>query len=479
MGADWAGTVLYPEYLLAALVLVVVVVDALFWPRRPSGNLGYFTLCGVLLVLSAALQEWTYGNSGTAFDDLVFLDTYATFFDILVLAVALCALLLALGDAGSGPPRGEYYPLLLLSTLGMMLTASAADLIVVYLGLELASLPLWALAALGRRDDSSAEAAIKFLLPGLFASGLILFGTALLYGAVGGTGLQLLVESLSSSEADPNLVAPGVVLLLAGLLCKAGAAPFHAWAPDVREGAPPAISAFIAAALPAAACAALGRVVLYGLAPAEQLWQPLLEVVAGLSMVGGSLMALNQRSIRRLLAYVAIAQVGCGLVGLLAANEAGVAALLFWLATLALALVGGYAVLAMCRPDNPHLRDLEGLAQRQPLLALGFALCLASLAGLPPTAGFVGRLYLLHASLEAGNISLALLAAGCFPLLFYACARTVVSMFMRRPSAEAPPVVLGAEALVVLLLSGLGTLGLGLMPSGLLRAVGETVVAVM
>lgn len=479
MATAWAGAPLYPECLLAVLILVIIVVDALFWPRRPSGNLGYLTLCGLLLVLSTALEEWTYGTGGTAFHDLVFLDTYATFFDILVLAAALCALLLALSRTNGQKPRGEFYPLLLLAVLGMMLTAAAADLIIVYLGLEMASLPLWALAALGRRDDAGVEAGLKFLLLGLFGSGMALFGTALLYGAVGSTGLQALVESLSSSAADSVLVAPGVVLLLAGLLLKAGAAPLHAWSPDVREGCPLPVSAFVAMAVPAAALAALGRVLLYGLAPVGDLWMPLVEAAAVLSMVGGSLLALNQRNIRRLLAYVGVAQVGCALVGLLAVNEAGLAALLFWWVGLALALAGCYAVLAICGPESPSLRDYWGLGRRRPLLALSLALCLASLAGLPPTAGFVGRFFLLTAALEAGHTGLALVVAGCFPLLLYACMRVIIGAFLRAPSADPPAVRLGAESLVVLLLSVLGTLGLGLMPSALLRAARETVVAVL
>lgn len=479
MVGAWVSMPLFPECLLAALVLLIVVIDASFWPRRPSGNLGYLTLCGLLLVLSAALEEWTYGESGTAFHDLVFVDSYATFFDILVLGVALCASLLALGGGDGEKTRGEFYPLLLISVLGMMLTAAAADLLVVYLGLEMALLPLWALAALGRRDDASVEAGFKFLILGLLGSSLILFGSALLYGAVGGTGLQLLVESLSSTAADSQLVVPGVVLLLAGLLLKVGVVPFHAWSPDVREGSPLAVSVFVAAAVPAAAFAALGRVVLYGLASVEHLWMPLLETAVVLSMVFGSLLALNQRNIKRLLAYIGIAQVGGALLGLLAVNEAGLAALLFSSVSSALALAGCYAVMAMCGPESPGLRDYWGLARRQPLLALGLALCFASLAGLPPTAGFIGRFYMLSAVLAADRVGLALALAGCYPLLAYACMRVIWGVFMRSPGSDLPQVRLRAEALVVLLLSVLGILGLGLLPATLLRAASETVVAVM
>ena len=475
MVSAWAGTPLFPEGLLAALVLLVIVLDALFWPRRPSGNLGYLVLCGLLLVLSASLEEWTYGVDGMAFHDMVFLDTYATFFDGLVLAVALCALLLALSEGEK--PRGEFYPLLLVSVLGMMLTASAADLIVIYLGLEMASLPLWALVALGRRDGI--EAGLKFLILGLFGSCLMLFAIALLYGAAGGTGLQLLVESLSSPAADAELVVPGVVLLLVGLLLKVGTAPFHAWLPDVREASPLAVSVFVAAALPAAGLAALGRVLLYGLAPVEHLWLPLLEVVAILSLVCGGLQALNQRNIRRLLAYVGIAQVGIALVAFLAVNETGLAGVLFCSVASALALAGCYAVLAMCGPPSPDLRAYWGLGRRQPLLALALAFCLASLSGLPPTVGFVGRFYVLTAALEAGRVGLALVTAGCFPLLAYACMRVIWSIFMRAPGADMPRVQMRAEALVVLLLALLGTLMLGLMPAALLKAAQETAIAVM
>ncbi len=479
MDPSWFGSPLLPEGLLAVLILVIIILDALFWPRRFSANLGYLTLCGLLLVLSAALEEWIHGPSGRAFHDLVFLDTYATFFDLLVLAAALGALLLALGDTDAKKLRGEFYPLLLVSVLGLMLTAAAADLLVVCLGLELASLPLWALAALGRRERPGGEAGLKFLILGLFGSSFALFGTALLYGAVGSTDLQILVESLHGPAADSALVVPGLVLLLTGLLFKMGVVPFHCWSPDLHEGSPLAVSAFVAAAVPAAAFAALGRVVLYGLAAVADLWMPLVEAAAVLSMVFGSLLALNQRSIRRLLAYIGIAQAGWALVGLLAASEAGLAASLFCWLSLGLALVGCYAVLAICGPDSPQLRDYRGLARRQPLLALGFALCLASLAGLPPTVGFAGRFYLLSAAIEAGSIGLALVLAGCIPLLFYACMRVVIVVFMRSPGPNPRPVGFRAEVLVVLLLSVLGILGLGLLPADLFRAAKETVVAVI
>ena len=477
MGTAWAGTPLFPEVILAALVLIVVAIDATFWPRRPSGNLGYLALCGLLLVLSAAFEEWTHGTSGTAFHDLVFLDPYATFFDILVIAAALCAVLLALGADGASRVPGEFYPLLMLAALGMMLTASAADLIALFLGLELAALPLWALSALGRRDG--VEAAAKFLLLGMFGSALVLFGIALLYGAAGSTELQALVAVLSSEAADMRLAVPGGVLLVSGLLLKAGAVPFHAWLPDAREGAPLPVSAFIAMALPVAGFAALGRVVLYGLAPAGDLWMPLVEVAAIASMVGGGLLAATQRNIRRLLAYVGVGQLGCAMVGLLSASEAGLAALLSWLVALALALAGCYAVLALCGPPAPNLRDYWGLSRRQPLVALALGLCLASLAGLPPTAGFVGRLYLLDAALEADRLGLALVLAGSFPLLLYACMRVFIAVFARPAKEALAPVRWGAETLVVLLLSVLGTLGLGLWPSALLRAARETAVAVL
>ena len=479
MPSTWVGIPLLPEIVLAVLALLIIVLDAAFWPRRLSQNLGYLMLCGLLLVLSAALQEWTYGVNGTAFDGLIFFDAYATLVDLLVLAVALCALLLALSRSDREKQVGEFYPLLLISVLGMMLAVSAANMLIVYLGLELASLPLWMLVTVSRGDGKGLEAGVKMLIISLFGSGLMLFGTALLYGAAGGTGLQLLVDSLSTSVVDDKLVMPGVGLVVAGLLLKIGAAPFHAWSPDVREGSPLAVSAFVAAAVPAAGCAVLGRVMLFSFASVEHLWMPLLEVTAVLSVVCGSLQAINQRNIKRLLAYVGVAQVGVALVGLLATNEAGLAGLFFCFFGSALALAGCYAVIAMCGPGSPDLRDYCGLARQQPLLALGFAFCLASLAGLPPTAGFIGRLYVLMATLEAGRVGLALVAAGCFPFLAYAGLRVARSAIMNPPDVKRVEVHLRAESLVVLLLSLMGTLTLGLMPAALLRVIGETVTAVL
>ena len=245
------------------------------------------------------------------------------------------------------------YPLLLISVLGLMLTASAADLLVVYLGLEMAFLPLWALTLLGHRRGTGVECGgVKFLILGLFGSGLVLFATALLYGAAGDTGLQLLVESLSSPVVDDKLVVSAVVLLLVGLLLKLGAAPVALGHPTcVREARSrsPSLS-------PPRVFAALGRACFMFCSRSKICGCPL-EAAAVLSLICGSLLALNQRNIRRLRAYVGVAQVRVALLGLLAVNETGLMGVLFGAVAAALALAGCYAIMAMCGPESPDLRD--------------------------------------------------------------------------------------------------------------------------
>jgi len=484
MGAELNWVAVYPELVLAGLILGLLLLEAVFWPRRPSNHLGYLSLCGSLLALTVSLIEWGRGLSGTALYGMIVLDAYSTFFDVLFLSgTALCLLLSLQYLPPRGLHRGEYYPLLLMATLGMMLMAGAADLIVVFLGLELTFLALYLLAGMEWRSAPANEAGLKFFLLGALASGFFLYGMSLIYGEVGSTRLEALVNHLQSAESEQwGLLLPGMALLVVGFAFKMAAVPFHMWAPDVQQGVPAPVAAFLGLGPRAAGFAALARLFLYGLGELEGTWAPLLWALAAATMLGGNLLALNQRNLKRMLAYASIVHSGYVLVGLVAANPTGLAGALFYLAAYGLMSTGSFAVLVMCHRGNDvhtELRDFRGLGFRHPWLGLAMTVFMFGLAGLPPTAGFLGRFYLLSAAVEAGYVGLALIGALSSLLAAYVYSRVVVSMYML-PAAEEPlPVVVAPEALTVLVLTALGTLGLGLLPAALMNAARATVISIM
>ena len=479
---NWVA--LYPELVLAGFSAVLLLMEAVFWPRRSTANMGYLSLFGCLIALTFSLVEWGRGESLQALYGMVVLDSYATFFDILLLSGTALSLLLALQYLPDRElNRGEYYPLFLLATLGMMLMATAADLLVLFLGLELAVLALCVLASMEWRSGVANEAGLKFYLLGALASGFFLYGTSLIYGEVGSTNLQALVDHLQETEGEGfGLLLPGMALMAVGFAFKIAAVPFHMWAPDSCQGSPTPVTAFLMIGPKIAGFAAFARVFLYGLGALEEIWEPLLWALAAATMVGGNLMALNQRNLKRLLAYSGIAHSGYALMGLVAANPTGLAGALFYLFAFALANTGGLAVLVIChRREEEHteLSDYRGLGFCHPWLGLIMAISMLSLAGMPPMVGFWGRFYLLSAAVEAGQVNLALVAALSSLLAAYCHLRVVVNIY-RRPVDDRPfQLSIAPGALAVLLLTGLGTLGLGLLPALLVNAVRATVISIM
>ena len=479
---NWVA--LYPELALAGFSAVLLLMEAVFWPRRSTSNMGYLSLFGCLIALTLSLVEWGRGESLPALYGMVVLDPYATFFDILLLSGTILSLLLALQYLPDREQnRGEYYPLFLLATLGMMLMATAADLLVLFLGLELTALTLCVLAGMEWRSGVANEAGLKFYLLGALASGFFLYGTSLIYGEVGSTNLQALVDHLQETGGEEfGLLLPGMALMAVGFAFKISAVPFHMWAPDTCQGTPTPVTAFLMIGPKVAGFAAFARVFLYGLGALEEIWKPLLWALAAATMVGGNLMALNQREFKRLLAYSGIAHSGYALIGLVAANPTGLAGTLFYLFAFVLANTGGLAVLVIChRREEVHteLSDYRGLGFRHPWLGLIMAISMFSLAGMPPTVGFWGRFYLLSAAVEAGQINLALVGALSSLLAAYCHLRVVVSIY-QRPIEDRPfQLSIAPGALAVLLLTGLGALGLGLLPALLVNAVRATVISIM
>ena len=477
-------TALYPELGLGVLILVLLALEALFWPRRPSNNVAYLALIGCLLVLALSLSEWTDGPMLQAFYGMIAQDTHATFSDILLLTGAIATVLLSLPYLSViGRASSEYYLLLLLATLGMLLLAAAADLVAVFLALGLTWLALYVLAALPAGRAVSNEAGIKCFVLGALGSAFFLCGAALVYGAVGTTSIQEVGEQLGNGGPFASgLLVPGMGLLLAGLGLKLGAVPFGMWAPDVQQGAPAPVTTFLTIGPRVAGFAALVRLLLTGFGPLVESWQPLVWVLAALSMVGGSLMALRQRRLKRMLAYAGIAQVGYLLLGLAAASPSGVASAAFYACVYTLTAGGAFAALVMCRQadeEQTRIEDYDGLGFRHPGLALAVAAFMLSLAGLPPTAGFVGRFYLFTAAVEAGHTGLACLGVASSLVLAACCLRVVAGMFMRpavpQPLAATP----SAGPLTVLVLMLLAILGGGVAPSVLMDAAQATVISIM
>jgi NADH-quinone oxidoreductase subunit N len=458
---DAALLPLAPLVVVAGTAVLLILLD-LLPPRTSKGHLGVVALAGIVAALVSALFLW--GRAGRAFGGVVVLDNFALFLDVVICYAVALVLLLSLDYLRrNGVERGEYYILILFATLGMLLMVHAADLIVIFLALELMSLSLYVLAGFFRGRLVAGESAMKYFLLGAFATGFFVYGIALIYGATGTIALDRIGAAPGAAARDP--------LLLVGLGFKISSVPFHMWAPDVYEGAPTSVAALIATGSKAAGFGALLRVLLSTFRGAQPDWTLLLWVVAVLTMTVGNVVAIAQSNLKRMLAYSSIAHVGYMLVGVVAGGPLGAGGVLFYLLVYTFTTVGAFGVILLLergRQEAVNLDDYGGLAVRHPVLALTLALFLLSLIGIPPTAGFAGKFYLFGAAVRSGYIWLAIIAVLNSVVAAYYYLRLIVYMYMRDQEGvptEPAPSFAGRLALGIALW---GVFQLGLMPAPVL-----------
>jgi len=453
--SDVALTPILPEIILLVTAMVVLMVDTFVGDKR------WLTWVGLLgVALAGGATYWLTQFPPQSFQGMAVSDTYTAFFRLVILTATALGLLVAMNwlDA-HGEQQGEYNGLLLLSAVGMTLMAAATHLIIVFVALEVLSLSLYILAGFERERVTSGEAALKYLLLGAFSSAFFLYGVALVYGATGALDFAGIAQGASLSP----LFLIGVGLLIVGFSFKVAVVPFHMWTPDVYQGAPTPITAFMSVGAKAAGFAAFLRLFVGALGVEKVAWVPALAVLAVLTMTVGNLVALRQESLKRMLAYSSIAHAGYILVGLTAANASGVAAVLFYLFAYAFMNIGAFAVIiAMERQGDGDvlLHQARGLARPHPLLAAAMAVFMFGLTGMPPFAGFFGKLYLFQAAVQANLTWLAMVGVLNSALSAYYYLRVVVTMYMVEEEA---PVTLAwrptlglATAVAVLFVIGIG-----------------------
>ncbi len=461
--ANWQ--VALPGLLVAAAAFLVLIVDAAFRDVDEQA-LAILGLGGLAIAVVSVLWLWN-GQVAGGFQNTLRADRYALFFTVLMSAGAACTLLMSVDYLREHEiPAGEYYALVLLATSGMAFMAAANDLIVIFLALEIMSVAVYVLAGSLRGDARSSEAAVKYFLLGAFASAFLLYGIAFVYGTAGSTRLDVVASTIATHGLTLQL-GLGLALLLVGFGFKVALMPFHVWTPDVYEGAPTVVTAFMAVGVKAAGFAAFARVMLTGFAGVTSQWTHLLAVLAVLTMTVGNVTAVTQTSVKRMLAYSSIAHAGYASIGLVVGTPAGGAALLYYLAVYTAMNVGAFAVLlALGRRGEPNeqLRDLAGVGLRYPVLGLSMTVFMLSLGGMPPFAGFIGKFYLFSAAIDAGWTGLAIIGMLNSVVSLYYYLGVLVQMYMVegdrvlvRPSAR-------PALLATILLAGAATVLLGLFP---------------
>jgi NADH-quinone oxidoreductase subunit N len=445
--------------------LAVMLVGSRLGEEESEG-LGWLSFGG--LVLATLCSLGAVGEHTLAFSGALIVDYYTAFFYCLTAACAAIVVLLSLDYVPAlALPSTEYYTLLLMATVGMMLMAAAGDLIIIFLGLEMMSISVYVMAAISRRDPRSSEAGLKYFLLGAFSTGFFLYGIALLYGATGSIKLEVIARALQTPAlAASPLVLLGLALMLIGFGFKVAAVPFHSWTPDAYEGAPTPVTALMAVGVKSAAFAGFLRLLLVYLTVLHVQWGWALWVLAALTMTVGNLVALAQDNIKRMLAYSAIAHAGYVLVGMTAGSAAAGAAVLYYLLGYACANLGAFAVLvAVERAGQPGttLTDLGALAKDQPMLAAAMALFMLSLMGLPPLAGFVGKFYVFSAAIQAGYVYLVVLAALNSAVSTYYYARVIAVMYVSE-GAERKLRPRGPGLLAALAVAVVATILIGVYP---------------
>lgn len=454
---------LSPEIVILASALIILILDPLLSRKTKtlSAHLGWI---GILLALIFAIKLWNVNQ--TSFNEMFILDNFACFFKFIFFVSSLLVIFASISYLKKEEIlHGEYFSLILFATLGMMLMVSSFDLIVIFLAMELMSLSLYVLAGFRRHDLRSNESAIKYFLIGAFASGFLLFGITLIYGSTSTTNLGQILLNLSYSGFEKTSMAwIGMGLFIVGFGFKIASVPFHMWAPDVYQGAPTPISAFISAGPKAAGFAALLRVLLVAFAKYQVDWSILLWVLAALSMTVGNVIALSQTNIKRLLAYSSIAHAGYVLVALVGGGEQGVSSALFYLLVYVFMNIGAFTIVTAMGEKNANLDDYSGLVTRNPALSVVMAIFLLSLAGFPPLGGFLAKFYAFSAAVKSGYVGLALIAVLNSFVAVYYYLRVVVIMFMRRPPEELKPVSVPLFVGFALLIACVGTVWLGIFP---------------
>ncbi len=455
--------------LLSLALAGFVIIGLGLWASRMSA---YFTLATALLGLVAAglFSIGLWNENESAFGGMFVCDNYGLAFSLIFLLCAVLSILLAFNQHEK---RYLLYPefssVLLFATLGMILMASTTNLLMIFLGLETLSISLYVLAGIKRTESRSLEAAFKYFLLGAFASAFLLYGITLLYGAAGSLELTRITHTLTDMPgAKRALIAFGGLLIFIGLGFKVALFPFQMWAPDVYQGAPTPISAFMSTGSKAAGFAAMLRV-LYAATPglgSDLEW--VFWILAVATMFFGNIAAIVQKNVKRMLAYSSIAHAGYIMIGIVAWNETGAASVIFYLLSYTFINIGAFGVIAYLGSDDrefQEIQDLRGLGFRQPLIALVMSIFMFSLAGLPPTAGFVGKFYLFSAAVKAGHIPLVILGVINSMISLYYYLGIVVTMFMREAEKPQPYNESAPAVAVSLTISTVGALGIGLFPS--------------
>jgi len=456
-----------PSLIVTCFGMGLLLINV-FLPRGTTRPAVWISLIGLVVAGISVVSGW--GNPQYGFNDAVAMDNYAAFFCMIFLIAAGLTILMS-DDylTREGYPVSEYYPLILFATAGAMWMASGTDMMTIFLGLEVMSISLYVLAGFFRGQVRSNEAGLKYFLLGAFSTGFLLYGMALIYGVSGSTKLAeigIYLNAHASLLSNPMTLA-GLVLLSIGFLFKIAAAPFHMWTPDVYEGAPTPITAFMSAGPKAAAFAAFLRIMEYCFFSLKPEWTMMLWVLAVATMIIGNVIAISQTNLKRMLAYSSIAHAGYAMVGMVAANEIGYSGILFYMLAYTFMNVGAFAVLVLAGKkgeDNLTLEGFSGFGFKRPFLGVAMTIFLFSLMGLPPTAGFAGKFYIFAGAVKAGYIWLAVIGVLNSAVSLYYYLRVMVYMYFREPNEDFAWVAMPATVVLSIVIAILGVFYLGIIP---------------
>jgi len=459
---------LAPVLVLSVFGIMVLVTDLFI--GKDKSVLVFISLTGLLMGAISSLAK--YNLPVHSFNGAYIVDHLSVFFTFIFCISSALAILVSVDfNKREGIKVGEYYSLILFCTVGMVLLASATDMIMIFLGIEIVSISLYVLAGIRRNDPKSNEAALKYFLLGAFATGFLLYGMTLLYGSTGSTKLVMIASAIrNGGVASEPLLLMGVVLLIIGLGFKVAAVPFHMWAPDVYQGAPTPVTAFMAVGPKAASLAAFYRIFSEAIPQLSPSWEILLCVVSVITMFVGNLGAIMQTNIKRLLAFSSVAHVGYLIIAIIAKNSLSSSALMFYMLTYAFMIFGTFGIVILLGrkgDENLEIENYSGLAYKHPVLALSMTIFLLSLGGLPPLAGFVAKFFVFSAALKEGFLILVIIAVLNSAVSLYYYLKVIVFMYMKDPVKEFD-ITLSPMTLFVIAISIFGTIQLGIFPDSII-----------